>query len=107
MGAVFKDMRRLAVGERDIEIGIVAFLYARIQFRAIHQSAELVQFRDIDKFPLHEFLILVEKSVFFALAERHRFFIGLFGIGGFDQPQLFVELGNVCALTADDLKNEF
>jgi hypothetical protein len=107
MGRVQTDMGRLFVGELDKELGVVGLLYPGVEFRAIQQSAQFVQFGNVDELPSDELLFLVVEPFLFFFPEVDGLGEGDLFVGGADQAQLFVELRGVLSFTADDPEYQF
>jgi len=106
MSAVTLYMRSLPVCEFDVPVGIVRLLYTGVNFRAVQQSAELIQFSDIDKFPLHQLLFMVVKAVLFSFANRHCLEERFFFVHGIDKPELLVKLWGMISIPTDDPVND-
>lgn len=106
MGTAGADMFRQVIGMIDIRLGVIGLLDPRIHLRTVEQSAEKIEFRDIDEFPLDQLLFVVVEPILFTMADGHGFFEGLFGIMRGDETQLFIELRSVVSFAADDPEND-
>jgi hypothetical protein len=101
------DVLGLPVDQFDIRIGTRRFFDPRIEFRAVDQVADLIQLADIDKLPLHKLLVLVEEAFLLLAPDAPGLLERFFFLVRRDQSQLFVKLGLVMAVPANDLKRDF
>ena len=86
---------------------IVGFLHPGVQFCAIDQGRYFIQFGNIHKLPLHQVLLLVHEFLLFLFANS--LCPGKGGFFGFclQQAQLFIKLGGVLTITANDAVYDF
>jgi len=90
-----------------VTVGILSFLNTAVQLGPVDQFTKLVQFADTDKLPLHQLQLLVIKNFFFLHAHTVGFVIGFFPAACLNEAELFIELGGVLAIAADDAEDQF
>jgi hypothetical protein len=106
VGAAEPDMVGPAVDELDIGIGVIRLLDAGIHFRAVEEPTQLIHLGDIDKFPLDKLFVIVIEPVLFSFPDIPGLFEGFEFVVCGDETELFVKLGSMTAVPADDPEND-
>ena len=79
----------------NIGAGFISFVNMRIYFDSVFQSFQRYDFGNIDEFPFHSVVPVIQERVFFTDADCSCLDEGFFFRGCCNQPQLFVKLGFV------------